>query len=140
MQATESSVGEGRVPDEFDAISSFIRQQHQSTVRRDPARDDSSMEDEILTHMRTCRNIPATITGDDGEVEGTDAPLTGFQQSETLGVTASTHHNQAVASLVNKSHSCERLDEVQQYPQSAEALQFDSGRLWKQILSNRIMK
>ena len=88
MQATEPSVGEERVPVEFDSITSFSRQQNQSTVGRDRARDDRSLEDELLTHVRTCRRIPATIRGDDGEVGGTSAFLTGFQQSETLGVAA----------------------------------------------------
>ena len=47
LRATEPSVGEGRVP----------------------ARDDRSLEDELLTHVRTCRDIPATKMGDDGEVD-----------------------------------------------------------------------
>ena len=66
LQATEPSVDDGRVPVESDAISSFSRQQNQSTVGRDPAWDDRSLEDELLTHVRTCRRIPATVRGDDG--------------------------------------------------------------------------
>ena len=44
FQATELSVGDGRVPVESDAISSFSRQQNQSTVRRDPVRNDRSLD------------------------------------------------------------------------------------------------
>ena len=107
MQATEPSVGDGR----------------------DPARDDRSLGDELLTHVRTCRRIPATIRGDDGEVRGTSAFLTGFQQSETSGVAASTHDSHVDATLVDKSQSCERLDELQQYRQSAEILQVESVKI-----------
>ena len=45
MQATKPSVGGERVPVEADAISSFSRQQNQSTVGRDSARDDRSLDD-----------------------------------------------------------------------------------------------
>ena len=107
MQATEPSVGDGR----------------------DPARDDRSLEDELLTYVRTCRRIPATIRGDDAEVGDTGALLPGFQQSETLGVAASIHDSQADATLVEKSQLCERLNQLQQYPQSAEALQVDSVKI-----------
>ena len=85
LQATEPSVDDGRVPIESNAMSSFSRQQNQSIVGRDPARDDRSLKDEQLTHVKTCRRTPATIRGDDGEVGGTGALFNGFQQSETLG-------------------------------------------------------
>ena len=82
---TEPSVGDGRVPIASNAMFSFSRQQNQSTVGRDQARDDRSLKDEQLTHVRTCRRTPAIIRGDDEEVGGTGALFTGFQQSETLG-------------------------------------------------------
>ena len=131
LQATEPSVGDGRVPVEFDVISSFSRQQNQSTVGRDPARNDRSLEGEQLAHVRTCRRTPATIRGDDEEIGGTGALLTGFQQYETLGVAASTYDSRADATWVEESQSCERLNEFQQYPQSAVALRVESVTIIK---------
>ena len=107
FQASELSIGDGR----------------------DPARDDRSLEDELLPQVKTCRRIPATIRGDNREVGGTGAFLTGFQQSETVGVAASIHDSQADATLVENSQSCERLDELQKHPQSAEALQVESVKI-----------
>ena len=72
---------------------------------------------------------------DDGEVGGRGALLTGFEQSETLNVATSVHDSQENAIRAEKSQpcetsqSCERLDELQQYPQSVEALRVESVRI-----------
>ena len=75
-----------------------------STVGRDPARDDSSLEYEQIAHVITCRYTPGSIRRDDEEVEGRGAILIGFQQSETLGV-ATVHDRRENATGVLKSHS-----------------------------------
>ena len=76
-----------------------------------------------------CRHIPAIIRGDDGEVEARSVLLTGFNQSETLGVATSTHGSQADATRVEKSQSCERFDRPRHHPQSAEDLRVESVRI-----------
>ena len=129
LQATEPSVGNGRVSVESDATSSFGRQQSYSAVGRDPARDDRSFENEQIAHLITCRCTSAIIRGDDREVGGRRALLTELQQSETLDVAMSVHDSRGDAAWVEKSQSCELLEELQQYPQSAEALRVESVRI-----------
>ena len=51
-----------------------------------------------------------------------EALLTGFQQSETLGVATLVHDSRGYVARVEKSQSCEWFDGTQQYSQSAEAL------------------
>ena len=82
-----------------------------------------------MAKVITCRRTPATIRGDDGEVGGRGALLTGLQQSETLYVVTSVHDSRGYATRVEKSQPCERLYEPQRYPQSAEALRVESVRI-----------
>ena len=51
----------------------------------------------------------SAIIKDDGEIGGRGALLTGFQQSETLGVATSVHDGRENATQVEKSQSCEKL-------------------------------
>ena len=78
---------------------------------------------------------PQSLKGDDCEVGGRSALLTGFQQFETLGVATSVHDSRENVTLVEKSQSseksqsCEWFDGPQQYPQSAEAMRVELVRM-----------
>ena len=74
-------------------------------------------------------SVSASIKGDDCDVEGWSALLTGFQQSETLSVVKLVHDSRGYATRIEKSQSCEWFDGPQQYPQSAEALRVESVRM-----------
>ena len=93
------------------------------------------MEYEWIAHVITCRHTPESIRGDDGEVGSRGALLIGFQQSETLGVATSVHDRRENATRIeksqscDKSQSCERLDELQRFPQSADALRVESVKI-----------